>query len=117
MTSKEALKKIGNYPIGNFGIFTIYDKFQEDFDLIKQDLERLEVLEKENKVVRETLDIVMKSTIPYEYKIDKLKKAIEILKDFFAIGECYETFLINANGFDSITQEEYELLKEVLKDE
>ena len=45
LSSKEALERIGNYPIGNFGIFTIYDKFKEDFDLITQDLERLEKIE------------------------------------------------------------------------
>ena len=55
----------------------------------------------------------------------KLKKAIEILKDFITIDKFNnetdkfknETFLINANGFDNITQKEYELLKEVLENE
>ena len=52
MTSKEALKKICNYPIGNFGIFTIYDEFEEEFDLIMQDLDRLEVLEEAIEILK-----------------------------------------------------------------
>ena len=52
MTSKEALKKICDYPISNFGIFTIYDKFEEEFDLIMQDLDRLEMLEEAIKILK-----------------------------------------------------------------
>lgn len=57
MKSKEALEKIGNYPIGNFGIFTIYDLFKEDFDLIVQDLERLEKLEKFIELLKDKIQV------------------------------------------------------------
>ena len=81
--------------------------FQTWCDIIKQDLERLEQLEGLVK----TLDIEVKIL---NQDLEKYKMAIEILKDFFNVGEIYGDYLINANGFNKLSKLDYELLKGVL---
>ena len=85
----------------------------EDYNLFKvisQELERLEQLEGLVK----TLDIEVKIL---NQDLEKYKMAIEILKDFFNVGEIYGDYLINANGFNKLSKLDYELLKEVLENE
>ena len=156
--SLEALERIGNYPI-DLGMDNSYEPpkscgnvsiglcFQEEFDLIKQDLERLEKienyppefdgflysfegliernkkLEKENqdlKIENFELDLVLN-------KNSKLKKAIEIFKRFYQLEESglhignmgfYGIFRkLTVDDPHNITKQEYELLKEVLENE
>lgn len=120
MNSKEALDKLyDGYQYGMNG--------RSLYDIIKLDLERLEMLEKQNKLLNETKDSVNK-VLEDLGKINeenaKLKKAIEILGDNFPIrflgynkygAKPYE-IMINGyiQGFD---KEPYELLKEVFKNE
>lgn len=79
MTSKEALEKIGEYPVGNFGIFTTYNKFKEEFDTIKKDLERLEELEIENQDLKDNEKIIADYGYNLVIENEKLKKANECL--------------------------------------
>ena len=77
MTSKEALERIGNYPVGSFGIFTIYDKFKEEINTIKQDLERLEELEKVLNLIK---NHYIKITLLGDLQIYNLNSYVEIGK-------------------------------------
>lgn len=45
----------------------------------------------------------------------KLKEAINILKDFFIIHQKNSDYLITATGFDKLSQMDYELLKRVFE--
>lgn len=104
LSSKEALEQLNIFISREKHINSEKNKIVNDcVDIIKQDLERLEALEKENK---------------------KLKKALEILKRFnFSINETRH----NNSGFEiwtdslleaqELTQQEYEFLKEVLGDD
>lgn len=97
--------------------------FQEYCDDILQDLERLEALEKENKEIEElylnenkhwceTIDSLRKEN-------EKLKKAFQILTQRIVI-KAHRNFLFGGRHLDianttmKLTDEEYELLKEVL---
>lgn len=98
MKSKECLEDIKLILYENLEFHMDVDELIEP---IKQDLERLEKLEEEN---------------------DKLKKVIEILKDRFEIVAITEDrdseYIIETlSYFLYITKEQYELLKEVLKDD
>ena len=96
MTSKEALDKLindYNNVVGNY----VMNNYSKEINLIKQDLERLE----------------------------KLEKAIEILKRIYMFKFTEETIYEQnewlgcyiIQGTDGLEKEEYELLKEVLKDD
>ena len=102
MNSKEALELLyRNCPMTvvreNDGIY-LYSEYL--VEVIKQDLDRLEMLEKENS---------------------KLKKVIDILKRFVTISYCrneetnkWDIPIMYYFGFsEKITQEEYDLLKGV----
>ena len=107
------------------------------FMIIKQDLDRLEKLEEENKqlkakldrslpklVIRNTLDNVLPSL---EEENEKLKQALDILKrknirtfmrECLIDGKKVITFhLCSDYNTYNLTQEEYDLLKEVLLNE
>ena len=111
------------------------------YEEILKDLERLEMLEKENQELKEKIEISQKANKelsftanayakaqkPYIEKIQKLEKAIEILKDKLKI-ELIENLNIPHEPLSKIkcclqseiwikgiTQQEYELLKEVLE--
>lgn len=133
MTSKEALEELKIY------LPAIYSEVAKCLNTIKQDLERLEQLEKENQELKDKLkepkykvfmgcrgggrqfaqhvEIIKKEK-------QKLKKAIEIIKDslhlkvdFYDYDYDYK-FIIKVGGlFEHISSEEYELLKEVLEDD
>ena len=80
------------------------------YETIKKDLEILEYLEKENQELKEELkrcqEYIKKSTNDHKNLIidnGKMKKAFKILK--------------KKTNTDEITEEEYELLKEVLEND
>ena len=74
---------------------------------IKQDLENIEQLKKENENLKlENFN----QYLVLNAKIDKLTKAIEILKDKLDITIVFDMV-------DLFTQQEYEVLKEVLENE
>ena len=122
MNSKEALEQLEQYITNEKGRLNFFIKLA--FGTIKQDLERLEVLEKEKKT-REILlenkclvecdkfffqellkgerNIYYKKYIDLQQENEKFKKALNIIKN-----KCYSLQLSEA------TDEEYELLKEVL---
>ena len=140
MTSKEALRNLKNF----IGYNSPYNK---DLDIIKQDLERLEVLEKENQELNENAVSLAYENAGYQITIEdyeienvdlreeneKLKKAIEIIKtkrvdidkllyiNNFREYNKYLTFKLDGITYlkgvsCKLTQQEYELLKEVLGD-
>lgn len=112
MTSKEALERINN-------ILLRYDEHYDylDIEVIKQDLERLKELEKEYNTLKKEYDTKDLECCSLQRENHNLKKAIEILKDFFNVGEIYGDYLINANGFNKLSKLDYELLKEVFENE
>ena len=96
MTSKEALEKL-------------YDGFQNGmagrsfYDIIKQDLERLEKFAHENASLHTEIDSLHTENA-------KLKKVIEILKRKMIIVKLRDNeYIIHGNEY--ITKEQYELLK------
>ena len=116
MNSKEALKRLENY----LKDLPYAINYKKEHNLIKQDLDRLEKLEKENRKQLSTI-------LDLDIENRTLKQAFEILKDILkiqigvrvderkilivSIVEVGEWFAID------ITKEQYELLKEVLDNE
>ena len=96
--------------------------FQEWCNTIKQDLERLEELETENQELKEYSYLLELSKQHEEFKNEKRKKAIKILKDYLNIEiDIDSRTIITDVGDTSIvgaTKDDIEdllLLKEVLK--
>ena len=130
MNSKEALKKLF---FDNEDIkvdITLNDrKVCEIYNTIKQDLDRLEKLEKENKELRKSIKSWNENAGNLLKENTKLKKAIDYLKDNFKlkISESYnEDGTIKYILFSDRTalkyglivrEENIELLKEVLKND
>ena len=137
MTSKRILEYL--YNASKIGITSNENaKILKDYyKLILKDLNRLEKLEEENKqlkakldrslprlVIRNTLDNVLPSL---EEENEKLKQALDILKDklvnidmlilSFQIDIGRESYNACVEEPYQLTQEEYDLLKEVLLDE
>lgn len=103
------------------------DKRFEFINIIKQDLQRKEQLEKENQDLKERnifIKTVNKNALnEMRNLIDekhKLKKAIEILAakrvniDYLLNSSECPTYNFYADDFSDLTQQEFELLKEVL---
>ena len=95
--------------------------FQEYCDDILHDLEHLEALENENKKWREIVGHDLCEALGREILLEeneKLKKAIEILKPAISLSyewyEYYINFMRRVGCGFNITQQEFELLKEVL---
>jgi protein-tyrosine phosphatase len=94
---------------------------EEQVEYILQLQARLEVLENENQIlnqsVKDTYDTSQEIIYELKQENEKLKKAIEILKDKFAfkLKNNKLEFLYNYQYFE-LTKQEYELLKEVLGD-
>ena len=115
MTSKEALNKLciscdNELLYEQSGIIFI----NELINIIEKDLERLEQLEDNIKIHKETIKM-------QHSQIEKLEKVIAILKskgvqeDFLKHTKNvndYNKAIKHLNYFDELTQEEYELLKE-----
>ena len=103
--------------------FTLYDVFSEEIETIQKDLDRLEKLEKENQELKErykhraeTSNDLCKTVKQYEKAFDILENKIVnilILKYCIAKGGGVETYNLHYTTEEPITQEEYELLKEV----
>ena len=100
MNSKEALDYICSICDHECCPYIHYDKSRCGFyALIRQNLDRLEKLEKAFYIVTyKSVDIL-------------------ILKYCIAIGEGVETYNLYYTTEEPITQEEYEILKEVLENE
>ena len=111
MTSKEALEILRQE------LYLILPKNIRDnlIDTIKQDLERLEIERQAYKNLKELYDIDTKSLLQEN---EKLKNAIEILKNKISISVNRTVVWFETEKgcviFKIDTQQEYELLKEVL---
>ena len=84
---------------------------------------RLEVLEQENKELKETIEVRKQMNInlinfgtKLKQENEKLKKAIDILKEHLYVKELDIDYILEFNSLYSnhLTKQEYELLKEVL---
>ena len=111
MTSKEALKSLENmlkdlpYAIN----------YKKQHDIIMQDLDRLELLEKVNKSLietKESVDKVLEDLGKINEENTRLKKAIEILKGRICVHNQYICY--DAYADIRLKDNEIELLKEVL---
>lgn len=124
LNSKEALKKLKSMPTCSecelYG--SCFDKplCNELYNTIKQDLDKLESLERFKKRLLEDTNKLYNEN-------QKLKKVIEILKEKI-IDKCkilnsknveeYNNYVLcGFDFFDILTPEEYELLKEVLEND
>lgn len=133
MTSKEALKKLffDNKDL-HVDIVLNDRNVCEIYNTIKQDLERLKVLEEENQDLKNRLDneqLAFDKLFESNQKLSelyaKLKQALDILKDKkVSIGLLLKNNTLNQYNrvrhlydADFLIQEEYELLKEILEDE
>ena len=109
--------------------------------VVRQDLERLEFVELSEKTLDQICEsqheeieelqeqilhyqasaiTLTKENIKYYQQIEKLKKAIDILKGKLELCESIYSQLFNSNEYyllcnKTLTQQEYELLKEVLE--
>jgi len=93
------------------------EEYYKDYNIIKQDLECKEQLEKENQELKSKLSTIEFWNERYIEHNDKLKKVLEIFKRAFVADLFKETLLIiwKANLVE-ITEEEHNLLKEILGD-
>lgn len=109
LTGKEALERLGAEKLARGELIRNDNKVEPYINCIKQDLDKLEKLEKENLYLKEQNE-GLQDIVKIDKQIDirllkilkeniKLKKVIKILK--------------RQNEGQTISQEEYELLKEV----
>ena len=146
MTSKEALENLYNMACVEAGQkqqFITYareiehnENVKKHYDIIKQDLERLKQLEKENQDLKEKLQLTetARQLIYNELKccsgmseyIEKLKKAIDILKNIIILPIENDISRVDNKGNNYyilryikrlLNEQEYELLKEVLEND
>ena len=132
MNSKEALETIGMTKTNNIKseslskprvMYLVKELRKKEIQTIKQDLDRLEKLEKENQELVVNKNVAQGIAIKLKEENDKLKQALEILKYKFkfelgvsVVKEKYYYSLefLYVNEYLTITQDQYELLKEVL---
>jgi hypothetical protein len=126
MTSKEALELLELILNNHSIMLEVDDNRMECINIIKQDLERLETLEKENKELWENIEKYNHTFASLERKKadlnqenEKLKKAISLLNLLFDFEIDIETETIycclgdvSVNGAN--LYEDFKLLKEVL---
>ena len=120
MNSKEALARL-TYCDNNMESKAKYYK------TVKQDLDRLEKLEKEHEKLKErykhraeTSNDLCKAIKQYEKAFDILANKVVnilILKYCIAKGGGVETYNLHYKTEEKLTQEEYELLKEVFRND
>ena len=124
MTSKEALEIIIFRLTSHKEDLELRETDKKVIEIIKQDLERLEALKKENVELRQEVSALE----DYSYDVDcekeflikeneKLKKVIEILKEHLYVKELDIDYILEFNSLYSnhLTKQEFELLKEVLE--
>lgn len=133
MTSKEALNKIIEYikykrKDEHIPFFVEFHK-----DYINKDLERLEQLEDNIKIHKETIKMQHNQIESLQSENAKLKKVIEFIKENFEVelhyDEEYDEYTICFMEYDEcleeiaitgitkyVNKEEYDLLKECLDD-
>ena len=105
MTSKEVLKEFYDCITDNvvdeskilYEVIEAIQSWKEKYYIIKQDLDRLEKLEK-------VIDLLWHKNVNIVY--------IKIFKDF----EKYSEYYTGYTSKDKLTKEEFDLLKEVLRD-
>lgn len=126
MTSKEALEYLTS-KVFTGGNSILETEAEICANVIKQDLERLKALEKENKKWREIVGCDLCEALGREILLEeneKLKKAVDWIKHTFEITldskvrisdgiDCIQAFPIDLKTNEVI----YELLKEVLDNE
>ena len=136
MTSKEALKELCSRCYVESDLCSCHPRYNGGKvnntcslrDAILQDLDRLEMLEKQNKLLNETkdsVDKVLEDLGKINEENAKLKKAIKTLNRFVSLTKCKNKktnkweahFMYSLAKSVLITQEEYDLLKEVLENE
>lgn len=128
LNSKEALEHICKNCDNECCPYIHYEKSRCAFyGVIKQDLDRLEKLEKENQELKErykhraeTSNDLCKAVKQYEKAFDIVTyKSVNILilKYCIAKGGGVETYNLHYKTEEPITQEEYELLKEVIEND
>ena len=130
MTSKEALDKVARYCSDMRTMGKAREELTCELDIILQDLERLEVLEKENQELHQILKNYVNvfgkiegKNLVLQQENEKLKMAIEIIKDipmcvidilrfnnYFVYREFYD-------GVVELSKGDFDLLKEVLSDD
>ena len=124
MKSKDALEYLCKNCNHECCPYIQYDKSHCGFyGLIRHDLDQLEKLEKEHEKLKErykhraeTSNDLCKTVKQYEKAFDILvnkKVNILVLKYFIEKGEGVKTYNLYYTTKEKLTQEEYELLKEV----
>lgn len=117
MNSKEAFNELKR-EISVRGNLSTFQK--RCFDIIQQDLDRLEKLEKENQELNTRYSILEILERADNNIINKLIKFINILKynlEFGDLGEMQNGNMYRGYFLDCFNQQEYELLKEVLSND
>ena len=121
MNSKEALERLIRKLYNSNDICVSLSA--EDYMLVEAIMQDLDRLEKENQELVVNKNVAQGIAIRLKEENDKLKQALEILKDKFkfelgvsVVKEKYYYSLefLYVNEYLTITQEQYELLKEVL---
>ena len=125
MTSKEVLKRLYNDAskriIDEENKQWYHAEIKQDYMFLKQQLERLEKLEDNIKIHKETIKMQYSQIESLQSENTKLKKIIEIIrtKIIVLVALKLSKDLDDYNrmtNFDNLTQEEYELLKEYFYD-
>ena len=121
MNSKECLERLLKYAnINEAELITKYGySASNDIETIKKDLNKLEQMEQNHEAVLQTLEIAAQ-------EIDKLKEALDTLirkldihltkTENYDTAETYYS-VYNDNSCEVLYPEEYELLKEVFRNE
>ena len=114
-TKEMFIKTFGEFKNNNRLTLATYNK-------VLQDLERTEQLEKENQKLKERYKHRAETSKELNEALTQHQKAIEILKDKLEIvltstivGPCITSWKKTINNKNHLTQQEYELLKEVLE--
>lgn len=125
MTSKEALERLGAEKLARGELIRNDSKVEPYIECINKDLERLEMLEKENKKWREIVGCDLCEALGREILLEeneKLKKVLKILTQKIVI-KAHRNFLFGGRHLDvanttmKLTDEEYKLIKEVFENE
>ena len=115
MTSKECLEHICKNCDNECCPYIHYEKSRCAFyGIIKQDLDRLEKLEKENQELKERYKHRAETSNDLCKEVKHYEKVIEIFREICSLNNNNKT-LETERCILRLTEEEYELLKEVLE--